>query len=200
MSGAEVLMAVQIAGAVATVAGTLASADASQQAGQNDQEIARSNQRQLEMNAENERTQSEIAAGDEERRNRRILARQRALYGGTGIEAGEGTPLKIREQTNEEIMRQAAKIRTAGEGEARALEREASIQEFRGNEARRAADRRSTGTLLTGLGQLGLGASRFTLPRRGGGASGTSRAGSPLSISGGARLGAGAAPGFSGIV
>ena len=103
--------------------------------------------------AERERLVSKGEASDFARQSRRLLARQRALAGGSGVQIGTGTPLELSVDTAEEAEFQRLKILSGGEADVSRLLSRAALEREKGRAARRAGFIRGGSLLLRGAGQ-----------------------------------------------
>jgi|SRR5262245_41222589 len=96
-----------------------------------EQAAAEMNQRQAIREAGLVRGVAEAQAQDVAEKNRRIMARQRALAGGSGYVTSEGTPLLSLLDAAEQDAIEQAQIRKTGELQAEAFESEAEQQRLR---------------------------------------------------------------------
>lgn len=72
---------------------------------------------------------------DLRRKNRALMARQRALLGAAGVDISTGTPLRLAEQTAEEAEYQALRLRSQGVTEATRLRQQAALTRHQGTMA-----------------------------------------------------------------
>jgi len=121
-------------------------------------ELANRNAQIAEQNAEAAKLAG--AAKEEQSRDevRRVLARQRALVGASGITT-EGSPLLVMMETARQGELDALRIRYTSEVEARQglfqaqqYQSEATLQRYQGKQAQKAGYLSAGGTLLTGIG------------------------------------------------
>ena len=135
----------QIAGAIVSGIGAIRQGQAAQQQADFQSAI-------MQQQAERERLNAEAAEEDFRRRQSRLLASRRALLGGAGIEAGEGSPLLVSSDFAGETELQALRIRSGGELSATRLEQQAGLERLRGRAARTAGFTRGGALLLSGVG------------------------------------------------
>lgn len=122
-----------IVGLVVTAAVT---AYAAHEQSQQQQAIAKFNQKVAENAATAQRNAAQIAAENERDRNRAILAAQRAGIGASGVLGSEGTPLLVQVDSAEKAALNEARIKYSGEVGARQYESEKIIQGYYGRIAR----------------------------------------------------------------
>lgn len=87
--------------------------------------------------AERERQEATIRAEDFTRQESAMMAKRHAALGGSGVEAGSGSPLLVSEDFAGEAALGAARIVNGGEVNATRLEQSASLQEAAGRNAMR---------------------------------------------------------------
>ena len=142
-TGAEMAM---LASAVVSSAGTVAG-------GQAEKNMADYNARVAEQGAQ---AATDRAAYDETAHRaeiRRILSKQRAAYGRSGVDVS-GSPLLVLEDTAMEGELDAMAIRYGGEVEAARKKSEASLLRQQGRNIRTASYFQAGSTLLTGAGRV----------------------------------------------
>lgn len=102
-----------------------------------------------------DRDRQEAAAKEEDfRRNQsRVLAARRAALGAAGIEPASGSPLLVSEDFAGEVELQALRVRSGGELRATRAEQQASLQRFKGRQARTAGFIRGGSLLVSGAGK-----------------------------------------------
>jgi hypothetical protein len=108
--------------------------------------------RLLQQQAERER---QIGLQDEEafrKAQSRVMASRRAILGGSGVEAGTGSPLLTAEDMTGEIELQALKIRNNSEATESRLLADASMAKWAGGQARKQSFVRGGASLLQGAG------------------------------------------------
>lgn len=129
--------------------------------------IAARNAELAERKAEAEQQAALEAAKVQEREGKRFLARQRAAFAVSRVEIGRGTPLSVVVETAKELK--AEELTILREGAISAAQRKAEADIFRlrgeatkkrGKAAGRAATLAATGSILTGIGSIGLASSK----------------------------------------
>ena len=85
---------------------------------------------------------------------KRILSRQRALYGSSGVEM-QGSPLLVMQDTAAQGEMDALAIRYGGDVEAARKRSEANVMKMQGKSAERLGMIGAGTTLLSGAGQIG---------------------------------------------
>lgn len=133
-------MAVAIVGVVvaivaAAVSATLTYESAKTQA-ETTEKIAKFNAESAANQAISERNRAEFMANQQRQATRRLLARQRALYGTAGVEENFGSPLMVQADSAMQGELDAQIIKSGGQARASAFETQASIDRFRGQAAR----------------------------------------------------------------
>jgi len=160
-------------GAAVSAVGSISQGIAAKKAGRAQSEILRQEAVRRDQEATQQRKQARLDADEFRRRQSRLLARQRAGFGASGVSL-EGTPLFVGADTAREIEFQAQKILVSGLGDASALEAEGSslrseagLASMRGSQAATGSFFRAGSTLLTGAGRVGgfFEDSRPTVPR-----------------------------------
>ncbi len=89
-----------------------------------------------------------------EQEGQKLLSRQLSIYGASGIEPTEGSPLAVMEQTAAEIERDALLSRYRYQIGAHQAGQSAALEEFKGKAYKEALPWQMGGTLLTGLSPL----------------------------------------------
>ena len=83
-----------------------------------------------------ERNRAAFAADQQRAATRRVLARQRALYGTAGVEENFGSPLMVQADSAYQGELDAQIIKSGGQARASSLEAQAGLDRFRGQAAR----------------------------------------------------------------
>lgn len=135
----------QIAGAGLSAIGAISSGQAARQQGDMQAAI-------LRQQADRERQDSERREDEFRRQQSRLMATRRAMLGGTGVEAGEGTPLMVSEDLAGETEYQALKIRAGGANTANRLMQQAELERLKGRSDQKAGFGRAGALLLSGTG------------------------------------------------
>lgn len=176
MSGLEIaLAAVSVAtgvvGAATQISSARAQASAFQQQAVAAQYQAQATQQAtnfqaqvLEQQAQREQDVAALQAGDFQREQRELIARQRLRLSASGVRLDEGTPLLLQSHTAGEIERGVRRILHAGDISAQRTREEARLQRFTGESAVRAGGIQSAGLMSQASGArtagfLGAGAS-----------------------------------------
>ncbi len=155
MAGAAI-----VAGAAVSAFGALKQGQAAKEQGKLQQELAGQQATVTEQQAQSERVVAGQQEGDFRRQQSALMARRRAILGGSGIDQATGSPLLVSEDFRRETELQALRIRAGGEIRATRLEQQAGFQRFEGSLLRFAGDNalvagriRAGSSLLTGAGQ-----------------------------------------------
>lgn len=132
---------------------------AQKNAGRAERLAAEARERELRLKSKREETQASIEEANRQRRLRTTLAEQRARFGGAGIDASSGTPLRIAEQSISEIARQDRQAGLFSSLTVSSLNRQATQEANAGRAAQSAANSQAFGSLIsTGVsvaGQVG---------------------------------------------
>lgn len=148
--------------ALAIVAGgTVLSAVGSISEGQAEAKTGRARARLLSREAARRQETAQAEASDFRRRNRRVLAAQRAGFAASGV-SGDGTPLLVGGDTAEEIELQAQRILVSGLADATGLAFESRAEKRRASGAATRGFLSAGSTLLTGFGRAGFGSGQKT--------------------------------------
>lgn len=168
--GAAVSAISAIASGIATYAQSSAQAATSRQSATYAQQMALRNQQLAQVAADQARAKGEYEAGLLRERQVKMLGKQKALYGASGVDI-YGSPLEVMGQTSAEYERDALNaIRNAnyeawrfeqggttslieGSGAASRYEQEANIYGSRGTMALMTAPLVAGSSILTGYGQ-----------------------------------------------
>lgn len=97
----------------------------------------------------------QIAAANEQdyrRQQSRLMASRRAILGGAGVDAGEGSTLLVSEDMASESELQALRIRNGGEVSATRLTQQAALTRMSGENAKTGGYSRAGASLLQGAG------------------------------------------------
>lgn len=145
-----------IAAITASVVGTGVSAYGQYQQGKaqkalNDRNAAVSDQAALDRERD-----SRIIANAQRDRNRRLLAKQRAMLAKSGVIADTGSPLALQAQQSGELELAALDAERSGKVEGAQLREQAVLDRMAGRAARRAGNLGAASTILSGAGQAGF--------------------------------------------
>jgi ABC-type Na+ efflux pump permease subunit len=99
------------------------------------EKIAEFNAEVATNEATSEQTRAKFAADQQRAATRRVLARQRALYGTAGVEENYGSPLMVQADSAMQGELDAQIIRAGGQARASSLQSRAAIETFRGENA-----------------------------------------------------------------
>lgn len=139
---------------IATVAGIAISAVGAVQQGFQAKAQSEFQAKVARQQAQNQRQQAAAAEGDFRRRQDRLMARRRAIMGGSGVESGTGSPLLVSEDFAGEAELGARRIRAGGETRGTRLDTEASLFQTAGRNAVTSGFFRAGSSLLKGAGQV----------------------------------------------
>ncbi len=155
-----------IAGAVVTGVSAIQQGRAAKTQARFQEAIAARNAKLAERKAEAEQQAALEAAKIQEREGKKLLARQKAAFAVSGVEIGRGTPLSIAVSTAAELK--AEELTILREGVISAAQRRGEADIFRltgeaakkkGKAAGRAATLAAGGSILTGIGSVGIASS-----------------------------------------
>lgn len=125
--------------------------------------IAARNAKLAERKAEAEQQAALEAAKVKEREGKEILAQQRAAFAISGVQIGRGTPLSVAVETAKNIKAEELTILREGvisaaqrRGEADIFRLTGKAAKKRGRAAGRAAILAAGGSILTGIGSVGI--------------------------------------------
>ena len=110
-----------------------------------------------QQQAERERQIGEQQSEDFRRQQSRIMASRRAMLGGSGVEAGAGSPLLVSEDMAGEIELQALRIRNNSAAVSSRLTSEAGLSRWAGRSEKRGSYTRAGASLLQGAAYSGFG-------------------------------------------
>ena len=156
-----------IAGATVSAVSAIQQGRAARAQASAQEAIAARNAQLAERQAEAEQQAAIEAAAIQEEEGKRLLARQRAAFAVSGVEIGRGTPLSVVVETAAELKAEELTILREGAISAAQRKGEADIFRLRGEAAKkkgkaagRAATLAATGSILTGVGQVGTARSK----------------------------------------
>lgn len=141
-------------GHLLTGAGTLAAVSGAGETGRAEQAGADLQAQFEERAAADAIADSKREASNFARDQRFLLARQRALIGASGVQAGTGTPVAIKETTEGEAERGEQEILFGGRRAATRLREQATLTRAGGVIKRQSARGRQLAILTSGAGQL----------------------------------------------
>lgn len=133
-------------------AGAVLSAVSAIQQGRAQQQASNLQADVMQQQAERERQQAAADAGDLQRRNQRLMARQRTLFTAAGV-TREGTPLLVEEDTAAEAELERQKVLAGGAVRATRLEQQAELERFSGRVSKQQGLARGGALLLSGAGR-----------------------------------------------
>lgn len=142
MSGATTATYVALAAAAISAAGTVVT-------GIQQQKQAKTQSAILRQQADRERLQSEADEKEFRDQQQRLLAKRRAVLGGSGVDLSSGSPLLASQDFAGETELQALKIRNGGEVRGTRLEQNAGLVSAKGNAAMTGSLFRAGATLLS---------------------------------------------------
>lgn len=151
--------AVTVGDAVILASGVMAATGAVQSAGAA-QRQAQFTARQARFEAERRGQIAEAEASDFEKRQRRLLAFQRAMMGASNVDPGSGTPLLVAGETAGQIELGRQRILAGGKAEATHLDNRARLDRLRGRSARTGGFLRAGALLLSSAATLDLPSTR----------------------------------------
>ncbi|HXG17186.1 MAG TPA: hypothetical protein VNK50_13120 [Calidithermus sp.] len=124
------------------------------QQGQAQAAAMRYNARLAEQQALASRQAAAFEAERARERSRRLLARARAIYGTTGVEVNEGSPLLVLADSARQAELEAQTIQYGGELRARQAQGQANLESFQARLASRAGTIGAGATLLSGAARI----------------------------------------------
>ena len=145
-------MSLAVAAVVVSAVGVVTSAYGQYEQGQAQKKWGSYSAAVAERDAETARMNAEYEAGVHRKETQRLLGRQRALYGKSGV-TFEGSPLLMMAETAAEGELDALMIKREGELRAQGYHSEATLSRMRGRAAQSAGYYGAGSTLLTGAGQ-----------------------------------------------
>lgn len=99
---------------------------------------------------------SRIIANAQRDKSRRLMAKQRAILGKSGVLADTGSPLALQAQQAGELELAALDAERSGNVEATQLRQQAVLDRMAGKAARRAGNLGAAGTVLSTAGNVGF--------------------------------------------
>lgn len=136
----------------ATAVGAGVAAYSSYQAGQATKRLMNFNAKLAEQDAMVRERDGRILANAQRDQNRRLLARQRALYGAAGVDM-TGTPLLVEAEQAGQLEMAALEVERSASIEAGRARQQAVIDRMQGKAAARSGALNAAGTILQGAGQ-----------------------------------------------
>ena len=133
------------------LAGTAVSAVSQIQQGKEQQKWSEYNAAVAERDAKAAKAAAGYDASQKRKETERLLGRQRALYGKSGVTM-EGSPLELMSETAAEGELDALMIERTGSVGAQRYQEEATLSRMKGSSARKASYWGAGTTLLTGAG------------------------------------------------
>jgi hypothetical protein len=128
MSGATTATYLAVAAVAVSAAGAVASGISAKQQADSQSKV-------LRQQADRERLQSEADEKEFRDQQQRLMAKRRAVLGGSGVDLSSGSPLLASEDFAGETELQALKIRNGGDVRATRLEQSAAITGVKGDAA-----------------------------------------------------------------
>lgn len=152
-----------IAGTVVTSVSAIQQGRATREQARAQEAIAARNAELAERKAEAEQQAALEATKRQAREGKKFLARQRALFAVSRVDISRGTPLAVVVETAAELKAEELTILREGRISAAQRRSEADIFRLRGEAAKakgkaagRAATLAATGSILTGIGEVGV--------------------------------------------
>ena len=149
-------MSLAVAAVVVAAAGAATTAYGQYEQGKAQKKWGSYNAALAERDAETARKNAEYEAGVQRKETQKLLSRQRALYGKSGVTL-EGSPLLLMAETAAEGELDALMIERGGRTRAQGYRSEATLSRMKGSAAKRAGYYGAGSTLLTGAGQTATG-------------------------------------------
>ena len=143
--------------AIIAVVGAVVAAASTAMAAKAQADAQRFQAKLAERQAESERQIAERKAEDQRRRTSSLIASQRALFAGSGIDPGAGTPLMVTSDAAREGKLGELDILFGGENRASDLEATAKLRRSQATNTEIAGAINAGATLLTGVGRAGAG-------------------------------------------
>lgn len=138
-----------IAAVVATVVAAAVSAYGAYEAGQQAEAQAKYQSKIARNQAQAAKNAAEVAEQNRRERDRRIMAEQRALVGGSGLST-EGAPLLVMLDSAKEAELDAIRLRYGGSLQSGGFLDQAKLFQFQGRQAAQAGTTQAGTTLITG--------------------------------------------------
>lgn len=145
---AHVAIAAAALGAISSLSQGLQAASQAETAGKTNQEI-------LDYEAQQAQGRAGIAAEQQSKADRRLLAAQRARFGAAGLDPGAGSALTVQADTAFEAELDRQRILAGGNVEAARLRNEGQAARFVGRATANKARQEGFAGFLGGLGQSG---------------------------------------------
>ena len=142
-------MSLAVAAVVVSAVGVVTSAYGQYEQGQAQKKWGSYSAAVAERDAETARLNAEYEAGLQRKETQKLLGRQRALYGKSGVTL-EGSPLLMMAETAAEGELDALMIERGGRTQAQGYRSEAILSRMKGGAAKRAGYYGAGSTLLTG--------------------------------------------------
>lgn len=140
------------AGLIIAGVGAGASAYSQYQAGKEEKKLRKQNAAILAREAEREKEVAGEQAREKRIEGQRLRKRQNVLYAKSGVKAGTGTPLLVRNETVRRIEQQARIIQEHGEFAYSTGMSRAALERKKGRAAKKRGMFQAGSTLATGLG------------------------------------------------
>lgn len=137
-----------VAGLVGTVVSGISKANAQKAAGRSERLASEARARELELSAEKQRTQAALQDANRQKQLRITLAQQRARFGGAGIDPNSGSPLRLQQTAESEILRQDRQAGLFSSLTVSSLNRQGQSELRAGRAAESAAGFSATQTLI----------------------------------------------------
>jgi hypothetical protein len=137
---------------VASAAGAGVSAYSSIQQGKAQQRLNEYNAQVAEQAASDKARDGRIMANAQREQNRRLQARQRALYAKAGVVDTTGSPLLVQLEQAGQLEMAALQTEATSSTEAARLRQQAILDRMSGKAARQAGNLNAGATILQGLG------------------------------------------------
>src|SRR5258705_515288 len=154
-------MAWAIAAVVATVVAAAVSAYGAYESGQQQEAQAKYQSKIAKNQAAATQNAAQVAEQNRREQDRRIMAEQRALVGGSGLST-EGAPLFVMLDSAKEAELDAIRLRYGGSLQTGGFLDQAKLFEYQGGQAARAGEITAGTTLLTGAASAVGGYGRAT--------------------------------------
>jgi hypothetical protein len=156
-----------IAAVVATVIAAAVSAYAAYEAGQQQEAMAKYQSKIAKNQAQAAQNAAQVAESNHREQDRRIMAEQRALVGGSGLST-EGAPLFVMLDSAKQAELDAIRLRYGGQLQAGGFLDQAKLFQYEGRQAAQAGELAAGTTLLTGAASAAGGYARTRTPSTGG--------------------------------
>lgn len=170
ISGGTGIETAAIIGIAASVAVAGVSAYAQYQQGQAQSQALKYNAKVADNQAIAAQQQAQYIADQQRDQTRRVLARQRALYGTAGVDVGVGSPLMVLADSAREGELNAQATLASGTARAQGFQAQAQLDRYMAGQAQTAGNIGAGVSLLSGLGSAGAQYYRYagTSPSGGG--------------------------------